>query len=126
MSFLRALSSLMRTREGLSGRSPIAPSQARLTLKFFVMGFWKRSCNLLVRVSLSILLSLGPRCHSSYMVPFKLDFFPLIINLKTKLESMTFYCSLEFGGVCSNGAALKMLPPHHKIKLCRCLFLQVF
>jgi hypothetical protein len=35
MSFLRTLSSLMRTREGLPGRSPIAPSQARLTLEFF-------------------------------------------------------------------------------------------
>jgi hypothetical protein len=63
MSFLRTLSSHMRTREGLSGRSPIAPSQARLILEFFKTGFRKRSCNLLVWVSLSILLSLGPRCH---------------------------------------------------------------
>jgi hypothetical protein len=31
---------------------------------FFVMGFRKRSCNLLVWGSLSILLSLGPGCHS--------------------------------------------------------------
>jgi hypothetical protein len=31
----------MRTREGLPGWSPIAPSQARLTLEFLVMGFWK-------------------------------------------------------------------------------------
>jgi hypothetical protein len=29
MSFLRTLSALTRTREGLPGRSPIAPSQAR-------------------------------------------------------------------------------------------------
>jgi ferredoxin-like protein FixX len=34
--------------KGLSGRSPIAPRQARLTLEFLVMGFRKRSCNLLV------------------------------------------------------------------------------
>jgi hypothetical protein len=55
----------MCTREGLPGRSPIAPSQARLTLEFLVMGFRKRSCNLLVRVTLSILLSLGPGCHTT-------------------------------------------------------------
>jgi hypothetical protein len=65
MSFLRTLSSLLRTREGLVGRSPIAPSQARLTLEFFMMGFQKRSCNLLVWVSLSILLNLRPGCHTS-------------------------------------------------------------
>jgi hypothetical protein len=53
----------MRTREGLPGRSPIAPSQTRLTLEFLEMGFRKRSFNLLVWVSLSILLSLGPECH---------------------------------------------------------------
>jgi hypothetical protein len=29
----------MRTREGLPGRSPIAPGQTRLTLEFLVMGF---------------------------------------------------------------------------------------
>jgi hypothetical protein len=63
MSFLRTLTSLMRTQEGLPDRSPIAPSQARLTLEFFEMGFRKRSCNLFVWVSLSILLSLGPGCH---------------------------------------------------------------
>jgi hypothetical protein len=34
-SFLRILSSLMRTREGLPGRSPIALSKTRLTLEFF-------------------------------------------------------------------------------------------
>jgi hypothetical protein len=54
----------MRTREGLLGPSPIAPSQVRLTLEFLVMGFRKRSCNLLVRVSFSILLSLGLGCHT--------------------------------------------------------------
>jgi hypothetical protein len=54
---------LCRTREGLPGRSPITPSQARLTLEFFLMVFRKRSCNLLVWVSLSILLNLWPGCH---------------------------------------------------------------
>jgi hypothetical protein len=29
----------MRTREGLPGRSPIAPGQARLTLELLVMSF---------------------------------------------------------------------------------------
>jgi hypothetical protein len=42
MSFLRALPSLKRTQEGLPGRSPIAPSQASLTLEFLVMGFQKK------------------------------------------------------------------------------------
>jgi hypothetical protein len=37
MSFLCTLSSLMCTREGLPSRSPIAPSQARLSLVFLVM-----------------------------------------------------------------------------------------
>jgi hypothetical protein len=36
-SFLRILSSLMRTREGLPGRSPIALSKTRLTLEFFFL-----------------------------------------------------------------------------------------
>jgi hypothetical protein len=62
--FLRTLSSLMCTREGLPGRSPIAPCQAHLTMEFFVMGFRKRIYNLLVWVSLSILLSIGPGCHT--------------------------------------------------------------
>jgi hypothetical protein len=35
ISFLRTLSSFMRTRDGLPGWSPITPSEARLTLEFF-------------------------------------------------------------------------------------------
>jgi hypothetical protein len=63
MSFLRTLSSLMRTREGLPGRSLIAPSQARLTLKFLVMGFRKKKLQL---VGMSILINpIKPRAGMS-------------------------------------------------------------
>jgi hypothetical protein len=54
MSFLRTLFSLIHTREGLPGRSPIAPSQARLTLEFLVMGFWKKKLQL---IGMSILIN---------------------------------------------------------------------
>jgi hypothetical protein len=42
----------MCTREGLPGQSPIAPSQARLTLEFLVMGFRKK----LLLIGMSILI----------------------------------------------------------------------
>jgi hypothetical protein len=54
MSFLRTLSSLMRTREGLPGRSPIAPSQARLTLELFCDGLLEKKLQL---VDTSILIN---------------------------------------------------------------------
>jgi hypothetical protein len=62
MSFLHTLSSLMCTRGGLSGQSPIDPSQARLTLEFFRDGLLEKKLQLVGRSILSILLSLGLGC----------------------------------------------------------------
>jgi hypothetical protein len=47
MSLLRTLSSLMRTREGLPGQLPIAPSQACLTLEFFCDGLPEKKLQLI-------------------------------------------------------------------------------
>jgi hypothetical protein len=47
MSFLRTLSLLMSTLEGLLGRSPIAPSQARLSLEFFSDGLLEKKLQLI-------------------------------------------------------------------------------
>jgi hypothetical protein len=44
----------MRTREGLPGRSPIAPSQARLTLELFCGGLPEKKLQL---VDMSILIN---------------------------------------------------------------------
>jgi hypothetical protein len=58
-SFLRTLSSLVRTREELPGRSPIAPGQARLTLEFFRDGLPEKKLQLVDMSILLILLSPG-------------------------------------------------------------------
>jgi hypothetical protein len=60
------------------------------------MAFWKRSCNLLVRVSLSIILSLGSGCHkkrASTIPPLDLP----TVSIGTFLEGMTIFP--DFGQV---------------------------
>jgi hypothetical protein len=64
MSFLHTLSSLMHTREGLPGRSPIAPNQTRLTLEFFCDELPEKKLQLISISILIILLSFGPGCHN--------------------------------------------------------------
>jgi hypothetical protein len=61
-SFVRTLSSLMRTRENFSVGHPsqIAPSQARLTWRFFWDRLPKKKMHLIDINTLLILLSLGP------------------------------------------------------------------
>ena len=53
----------MRTREGLPGRSPIAPGQARLTLEFLRDGLVEKKLQLVGMSILLILLSSGPGCY---------------------------------------------------------------
>jgi hypothetical protein len=62
-SFVRTLSSLMRTQENFSVGHPsqIAPSQARLTWRFFRHRLPKKKMHLICMNTLLILLSLGPR-----------------------------------------------------------------
>jgi hypothetical protein len=71
MSFMRTLSSLMRTWVGLPGRSPIAPSQARLTLEFFSDGLPEKKFQL---VDMSILINpikpwagMSQKCMGSFV-----------------------------------------------------------
>jgi hypothetical protein len=61
-SFVRTLSSLMCTRENFSvgHLSQIAPSQARLTWRFFRDRLPKKKMHLVGMITLLILLSLGP------------------------------------------------------------------
>jgi hypothetical protein len=61
-SFVRTLSSLMRTRENFSVGHPsqIAPSKARLTWRFFRDRLPKKKMHLVGMITLLILLSLGP------------------------------------------------------------------
>jgi hypothetical protein len=65
-SFVRTLSSLMRTLENfLVGHpSQIAPSQAHLTWRFFRDRLLKKKMHLVVMITLLILLSLGPGYHN--------------------------------------------------------------
>jgi hypothetical protein len=64
-SFMRTLSSLMRTRENLPVGHPsqIAPNQARLTWRFFRDRLPKKKMHLVDISTLLILLSLGPVYH---------------------------------------------------------------
>jgi hypothetical protein len=64
-SFARTLSSLMRTRENFPVGHPsqIAPSQARLTWRFFRDRLPKKKMHLVGMITLLILLSLGPGNH---------------------------------------------------------------
>jgi hypothetical protein len=64
-SFVRTLSSLMHTRENLPDGHPsqIAPSQARLTWRFFQDRLPKKKMHLVGMDTLLILLSLGPGHH---------------------------------------------------------------
>jgi hypothetical protein len=64
-SFVRTLSSLMRTRENFSVGHPcqIAPSQTRLTWRFFQDTLPKKKMHLVDMSTLLILLSLGPGYH---------------------------------------------------------------
>jgi hypothetical protein len=61
-SFVRTLSLLMRTRENFPVGHPsqIAPSQARLTWRFFRDRLPKKKMHLVGMITLLILLSLGP------------------------------------------------------------------
>jgi hypothetical protein len=61
-SFVRTLSSLMRTRENFPVGHPsqIAPSQARLIWRFFRDRLPKKKMHLVCMITLLILLSLGP------------------------------------------------------------------
>jgi hypothetical protein len=62
---VRTLSSLMRTRENFSVGHPsqIAPSQARLTWRFFRDRLPKKKMHLVDMITLLSLLSLGPGYH---------------------------------------------------------------
>jgi hypothetical protein len=64
-SFVRTLSSLMRTRENfpVGHQSQIALSQARLTWRFFRDMLSKNKMHLVGMITLLILLSLGPWNH---------------------------------------------------------------
>jgi hypothetical protein len=64
-SFVCTLSSLMRTRENFSDGHPsqIAPSQARLTWRFFRDRLPKKKMHLIGMDTLLIILSLGPGNH---------------------------------------------------------------
>jgi hypothetical protein len=64
-SFVRTLSSLMRTRENFPVGHPsqIAPSQARLTWRLFRDRLPKKKMHLVGMDTLLILLSLGPGKH---------------------------------------------------------------
>jgi hypothetical protein len=64
-SFVRTLSSLMRTRENFPVGHPsqITPSQARLTWRFFRDRLPKKKMHLVGMITLLILLSLGPGNH---------------------------------------------------------------
>jgi hypothetical protein len=64
-SFVHTLSSLMRTRENFPFGHPseIAPSQARLTWRFFRDRLPKKKMHLIGMDTLLILLSLGPEIH---------------------------------------------------------------
>jgi hypothetical protein len=64
-SFMHTLSSLMRTRENFPVGHPsqIAPSQARLTWRFFRDRLSKKKMHLVGLDTLLILLSLGPGYH---------------------------------------------------------------
>ena len=53
----------MRPREELSGRSPIAPGQARLTLEFLRDGLPEKKLQLVGTSILLILLSPEPGCY---------------------------------------------------------------
>jgi hypothetical protein len=66
-SFVRTLSSLMRTRENfpVGHTSQIAPSQASLTWRFFRDRLPKKKMHLVGMSTLLILLSLGPGYHSN-------------------------------------------------------------
>jgi hypothetical protein len=61
-SFVHTLSSLMRTQENFPVGHPsqIAPSQARLTWRFFQDRLPKKKMHLVGMITLLILLSLGP------------------------------------------------------------------
>ena len=61
-SFVRTLSSLMRTRENFPVGHPsqITPSQVRLTWRFFRDRLAKKKMHLVGMITLLILLSLGP------------------------------------------------------------------
>jgi hypothetical protein len=65
MSFVRTLSSLMRTRENFSVGHPsqIAASQARLTWRFFRDRLPKKKMHLIGMDTLLILLSIGSGYH---------------------------------------------------------------
>jgi hypothetical protein len=64
-SFMRTLSSLMRSRENfpVGHSSQIAPSQARLTCRFFRDRLPKKKMHLIGMIILLILLNLGPENH---------------------------------------------------------------
>jgi hypothetical protein len=64
-SFVRTLSSLMRTRENflVSHPSKIIPSQARLTWRFFQDRLPKKKMHLVGMDTLLVILSLGPGSH---------------------------------------------------------------
>jgi hypothetical protein len=64
-SFVRTLSSLMRTRESFPVGYPsqIAPRQAHLTWRFFRDRLPKKKMHLVDMSTLLILLNLGPRYH---------------------------------------------------------------
>jgi hypothetical protein len=66
-SFVRTLSSLMRTRENFPVCHPsqIASCQSRLTWRFFRDRFPKKKMHLVGMDTLLILLSLGPGYHNS-------------------------------------------------------------
>ena len=53
----------MRTREGLPGRSPIAPGQVRLTLEFLRDELPEKKLQLIGTSILLILLSPEPGCY---------------------------------------------------------------
>jgi hypothetical protein len=59
----------MRTREGLPGRSPIAPNQARITLEFFCDGLPEKKLQL---IGISILINpIEPWAEMSHTTPLE-------------------------------------------------------
>jgi hypothetical protein len=96
-SFVRTLSSLMRTRENFPVGHPsqIAPSQARLTWRFFRDRLPKKKMHLVEMSTLLILLSLGPGYHhprGQDITPWYYSYVSLTSSLRP-LPSISFTTS---------------------------------
>ena len=78
----------MRSREELSGRSPIAPGQARLTSELFADGLSEKKLQLIDMSILLILLSPGPGCY--ILTPLRdRRLLTYVVNIQTDKTNFT-------------------------------------